>query len=79
MIYYKILFYYVIDGKTFRTEYILKKFLCSKYYKNNNCILSKAVFNFLDYHFQFNNVEENSSIYALTFFKLNSAFYKIVN
>ena len=80
LIYNKVLLFFLSEGKTFKTEYILKKFLLSKYFKNKNNILSISIFSFFNFHFKNfeKSADENSMLYLIIFLKLNNKYIKMV-
>ena len=80
LIYNKVLLFFLSEGKTFKTEYILKKFLLSKYFKNKNNILSMSIFSFFNFHFKNfeKGADENSMLYLIIFLKLNNKYLKMV-
>ena len=80
LIYYKILLYYFIDEKTFRSEYICKKFINSPYFRHNNIVIY-CIFKY--YEFQLKNLNENFennigvNDNLIYFIKINSNFLKL--
>ena len=82
LIFHRIILYWFIDKKGYKTEYLIKKFIYGKYFKNSNKLIMKSFFYFLNYKFtQFNCDNKNFSFleHLLYYFKINSKYLKINN
>ena len=79
LMYYKILLYYLLEGKSFKIQYLYQKFIHSRFFEINKNLLNYSIFYYLDYHL--NNCEkierENNDEYILILLKLNSKYFKI--
>ena len=76
--YYKIIFYFILDEKSFRCEYLLKKVLMKSFDKKND-FLTFVIFEFfIKYirHFE-KKMKDDSIEFILAFIKLNSKFFKL--
>ena len=78
--YFKIILYLILEGKTFRTIYLLKKTYNELEIKNKNIIV-KSIFYFLEYHSK--NTEkktnENNLQFIILLLKINNKYLKIIN
>jgi hypothetical protein len=78
--YFKIILYLILEGKTFRTIYLLKKIYYELEIKNKNIIV-KSIFYFLEYHSKNTekNTNENNLQFIILLLKINNKYLKIIN
>ena len=80
LIFNRIILYWFFDKKGYKTEYLIKKFIYGKYFKNSNKLIMKSIFYFLNYKFvQINCDKKNFNVFEhlLYYFKINSKYLKI--
>jgi len=79
LVYNKVLLFAIIDEKTFRAQYYLKKFMYSEKFKNADLLIS-SIFLYLAFHFiklEKKN-DDNSMEYMIYFNYLNFQYLNIV-
>ena len=77
--FYKVLLHFIKDEKTFRSRFIISKFLFNE--KNTVSFQLNAIINFISVYLEnFEKKSDNSSLmYILIFEKINSNYYKILD
>ncbi len=78
--YFKIILYLILEGKTFRTIYLLKKIYYELEIRNKNIIV-KSIFYFLEYYSKNTekNTNENNLQIIILLLKINNKYLKIIN
>ncbi len=79
LIYNKVLLFAIIDEKTFRAQYYLKKFIYSEKFKNAD-LLIYSIFLYLSFHFiklEKKN-DENSMEFTIYFYYMNYHYLQII-
>ena len=79
LFYYKLLLLYTLEGRSFKTDYYILKYLKNIKFKKKN-ILVKCIFKYFEYHY--NNIINNNSDKLksfLSYFKINSQYLKITD
>ena len=83
LIYNKIILYWFIDKKSYKTEFLIKKFIYGKYFKNSNNLIMKCFFYYLNYKFiQLDSDKKKNFVFfehVLYYMKINSKYLKINN
>ena len=79
ILFYKALLHFIKDGKTFRSRFIIFKFLYNE--KNTISFQLNAIINFLQIYFQNfeKRVDDSSLMYIIIFQQINSYYYKLLD